>query len=373
MATEQTEENGKGRRGRRSRGRGITVTTVAKEAGVSRAAVSFAYNMPEQLSVETRERILAVAARLGYSPDPVARMLTTRQAGAVGLLMVEPIESAFADPFTTTFVRGMGKLCDQHGLALTLLPPRLGSVAAAAQTAVVDGVILLGLAADNPGLAALEQRGLPLVLVDSLPHGQWPSVQVNDEEGAYEAAQYLVSLGHRHIAILSFITDPQHPDEEGHGQFFVPRQRMAGYQRAFASAPAPMQVERYDVSSNLDSGEQVMNMILDRTDLPLPTAVLAMSDAMALGAMRACRERGLRVPQDISVIGFDDIPEAAAATPALTTVAQPIYEKAFRAMRMLLGQIERAGEGEPPLAPEHCLLSTELMRRDSTAPLQGHE
>ncbi|MBA3824383.1 MAG: LacI family DNA-binding transcriptional regulator [Ktedonobacterales bacterium] len=368
MATEQTEEAGKGRRGRRTRGRGITVTTVAKEAGVSRAAVSFAYNMPEQLSVETRERILAVAARLGYSPDPVARMLTTRHAGAVGLLMVEPIESAFADPFTATFVRGMGQMCDRHGLALTLLPPRLGSVTAAAQTAVVDGVIMLGLAADNPGLAALEQRGLPLVLVDSLPHGQWPSVQVDDEVGAYAAARHLVDLGHRHIAILSFTTDPTNPAEEGHGQFYVPRQRLAGYQRAFTSAPEPMQVARYDVSSNLVSGERMMYAILDRTDLPRPTAVLTMSDAMALGAMRACQERGLRVPQDISVVGFDDIPEAATATPALTTVAQPIFDKATLAMRMLLSQIERDGEGEALLAPQHVVLPTHLAIRASSAP-----
>ena len=365
MTIEQPGEIGKARRGRRGR-RAITVATVAKEAGVSRAAVSFAYNMPDQLSVETRARILAVAERLGYAPDPIARMLTTRHAGAVGLLMVEPIEAAFADPFTTTFVRGMGQMCDRHGLALTLLPPQLGSVAAAAQSAIVDGVVMLGLAADNPAIAALAQRNLPLVLVDSLPHGQWATVQVDDEGGAYEAARHLVNLGHRHIAILSFTTEPLHPAQEGHGQFFVPRQRLAGYERAFAAASQPMQVARYDVPSNMVSGERMMHELLARTDLPRPTAVLAMSDAMALGAMRACQARGLRVPDDIAIVGFDDVPEAATATPALTTVTQPIFQKATLAMQLLLGEIERDGDEAP--APQHVALPTHLTLRASTAP-----
>ncbi len=350
-------------RGHRKR-RTVTVATVAKAAGVSRAAVSFAYNAPHQLSQETRARILAVAKSLGYSPDPIARMLTTRHAGAVGLLMVDPIESAFADPFTAAFVRGMGRMCDRHGLALTLLPPRLGSISAAARSAIVDGVVTLGVTPDHPGILALEQRNLPLVVVDGNPRPPWPCVQVDDAGGAYAAASHLVTLGHRRFAIFSFEIQPVDPFAEGHQPFYVPTQRMAGYQRALDESPTPVTVERYEIHSR-EAGERVMREMLQRGEAP-PTALLAMSDAMALGALQACRDLGVRVPDDISIIGYDDILEAATASPALSTVAQPIAEKATLAMQLLLREIEREPD-ESPLQ-RHEVLPTTLMLRGSTAP-----
>jgi DNA-binding LacI/PurR family transcriptional regulator len=354
------EARPKGRRKRRL----VTVATVATEAKVSRAAVSFAYNAPEQLSAETRVRILAAAKKLGYSPDPIARMLTTRKAGAVGLLMMNSIESAFADPFAAEFVRGMGRMCDRHNLALTLLPPQSGSISKTALNAIVDGVIALGVTPDHSGILALEQRNLPLVIVDGDPRPPWSCVQVEDEKGAYEAAAHVVSQGHRHIAIFSLEMRPVGLTAESHRSFYVPLQRMAGYQRAFAEASTPVKVETFEILSP-EEADRIMRQILRRDD-SRPTALLAMSDAIALSALKACHDLHVRVPQDISIIGFDDIPGAATASPALTTVMQPITEKAILAMQLLLREIER--EPDEAFASQHVVLPTELKERHSTAP-----
>lgn len=344
------------RRRRRNRSR-PTVTTVAKAAGVSRAAVSFAYNAPHQLSPATRQRILATAEQLGYSPDPVARMLTTRESGAIGLLMVEPIESAFADPFTAAFVRGMGQVCDRHGLALTLLPPRRGSSVDAVRSAIVDGVITLGLAADSPALATLQQRELPLVIVDGPPSDHWSSVLVDDETGAFQAARHLAGLGHRAVVVLSFA-----PQARG-STYYVPAQRLAGYQRGLAVPPTVIEAH-----SDVASGAGAISQLLVSTARP-PTAILAMSDALALGALDACLRHGLRVPEDVSIIGYDDIPVAATASPPLTTVRQPVHEKAVAAMRLLLREITR--EPGAPILHEHDHLATELVVRASAGPARG--
>jgi DNA-binding LacI/PurR family transcriptional regulator len=336
--------------------RAVTVATVAKAAGVSRAAVSFAYNAPDQISSDTRARILEVAEALGYVPDPIARLLNTRQAGVVGLLMVESIEAAFADPFTSAFVRGMGQMCDRHDLALTLLPPRLGSSALAVQSAIVDGVVTLGLTPDDTLLVALKRRHLPLVVVDGQSNPRWSSVLVDDEAGAYAAAAHLATLGHRRIGIIAF--------ELPSGQrqvSYVTGQRLAGYERGLATAATPIAVTRAEAHSDAISGAQAMRELLARDELR-PTAVLAMSDALALGAMSACEEFGLRIPDDISIIGFDNIPESALTTPPLTTVGQPIAAKAIKAMEVILRELQ---DGDPfPRIQE--VLPTELIVRGST-------
>ncbi len=335
--------------------RDVTVATVAKAAGVSRAAVSFAYNSPDQLSTETRSRILRIADALGYAPDPVARMLTTRRSGAIGLLMVEPIETAFADQFMAIFVGGLGQMCDRHGLALTLLPPLLGSSLAMAQAAIVDGVVTLGVAPDLPAMGALEQRHIPLVLVDSAPNDHWSSVQVDDEGGAFLAADHLRELGHQRVAILSFATHPL----IGHGASYVPAQRLAGYRRGLG-AITPIIIETH---SDATHGALATRQLLAETD-PRPTAILAMSDALAIGALHACHELGIRVPDELSIIGFDGIPVTSATNPPLTTIEQPIAEKAITAMQRLLHELD----DEVPLRRDHTFLTTRLIVRQSTAP-----
>jgi len=369
LTTEPEGQHGgeplRAKRSRRKR-RSVTVSTVAKAAGVSRAAVSFAYNAPEQISADTRSRILQVAETLGYSPDPIARLLNTRHTDAVGLLMVEPIEAAFADPFTTAFVRGMGRMCDQHGLALTLLPPRLGSSVRTIQTAIVDGIITLGLTPESPFLSALKRRHLPLVVVDGAPSTTWHSVLVDDEGGAYAAAAHLAALGHRHVAIIAFDSPPEDPHRYSRDVTYVTAQRLAGYHRGLAIAGERTEIEQIESHSDIASGQAAMSQLLERAGTT-PTAVLAMSDAIALGAMRACDQHGLRVPNDISIIGFDNIPEAALATPPLTTVSQPIAEKATRAMRLMLQLME----SPDPLPFEQIMLPTTLIIRESTAPPKG--
>ncbi|HKD75154.1 MAG TPA: LacI family DNA-binding transcriptional regulator, partial [Ktedonobacterales bacterium] len=259
-AIEQSQTGGSTSPRRQHKGRKrrtVTVETVAKAAGVSRAAVSFAYNDPDQISSDTRARILEIAETLGYIPDPIARLLNTRRAGVVGLLMVESIEAAFADPFTSAFVRGMGQMCDRHDLALTLLPPRLGSSALAVQSAIVDGVVTLGLTPDDTLLVALKRRHLPLVVVDGRPNPRWSSVLVDDEAGAYAAAVHLAALGHRRVGIIAF----ELPGNQRQVSY-VTGQRLAGYERGLATATPPIAITRVEAHSDAGSGALAMRHLL---------------------------------------------------------------------------------------------------------------
>jgi DNA-binding LacI/PurR family transcriptional regulator len=333
---------------------------VAREAGVSKTAVSFAFNSPDRLSPETASRIRDVAEVLGYRPHPVARMLTQRQTLTIGVLVPQALSVIFSNPFFGAFSEGVALAAEQSGYALHFISPLRGSLARAMGRATVDGVVAIGLSADHPEVEQIRAAGLPLVLVDSTALPDLPSVVIDDERGARTAAEHLLGLGHRTFIVFGV-------GEASPGALLNPESvmghRLAGYREALAARGLELDDEAIVLGpASIEGGMAAFRRAWDEGRRP--TAVLAMSDAMAIGAVRAARERGLRVPADLSVVGFDDIDLAQHTDPPLTTVHQPIRRKGEEAVRLLLSVVERRDLHRP----EQHRLETRLIVRGSTGP-----
>jgi alanine racemase len=335
------------------------IADVAREAGVSKTAVSFAFNAPDRLAPETTERIRGVAQRLGYTPHPVARMLTQRRTGTIGVLTPQALSVVFGNPFFGTFSAGVARVAEEHGYALHFISPFRGSLVGAMTRATVDGVIAVGLSESHPEIEDIRRAGLPLVLVDSQALPEQASIEVDDEGGAREAAAFLAGLGHREVLVLG--VEPPSPgaaDPEG-----VTARRLRGYRAGFGDVGVEIADDHViNGPATIDGGAGATRRAWDAG--LRPTAILAMSDAIAVGAIRALRGFDLDVPDDVSVVGFDDVDLATHVEPALTTVHQPIDQKGEEAVRALVDVIEHPGSDRP----EHQRLETRLIVRESTGP-----
>ena len=331
----------------------VTIADVATAAGVSKTAVSFAFNNPERLGQSTLERVLHIAHDLGYTPHPAARALSMRRSGTIGVLIPQRLSTVFANPFLSELIQGLGELCEEHDLTMLLVPPLDGSLEGAIRQASVDGFISLGLSPDDQALDMLDRLGVPTVLVDSDVSSLHPTVNVDDAGGAEAAADHLLQLGHRELSIILLP-----PTRSQVGNTPTAARRLAGFRTALdrAGAPPPHTVT---AGATMPAGARAFDTL--PKGKRRPTGVLAMSDMTAIGLMSAAIASGLRVPEDLSVIGYDDLPMAAWTAPPLTTVRQPIVEKGRLAARLLIQQMQgREVESPPPL-------ETSLVVRGSTA------
>jgi len=366
-------------RGGGDRPRKPGVVAVARAAGVSASTVSNAFNRPDRLSPALRERVLRTAAQLGYGgPDPVARSLRSGRAWAIGIVFRKPLAEAFDDPATARLLRGVSDATDPQQLAIVLVPglaDEAPSVAPAVRNAAVDGLIVYSLPADDPLVAATRRRRVPTVIVDSPAIDDLPDfaaraalafIGIDDRAAAETAVRHLLDLGHRRLAILSLglsayaHSGPAGIDLQAQATASVPKARLQGCARAVAAAGldwSGVPVEQSPVNS-IEGGRAGAHALLDR--VPGTTALFAFSDPLALGARLAARERGLSVPGDLSIVGFDD---TAPASEELTSVHQPLRDKGRIAAERLL----RALTPEPPPSPSE-LLPTSLVVRGSTGP-----
>jgi len=349
------------------------IADVAREAGVSKTAVSFAFNSPDRLAPETAVRIRDIAVQLGYTPHPVARMLTQRRTMTLGVLTPQALSVIFSNPFFGAFSEGVAGAAEESGYGLYFISPLRGSLAGAMSRATVDGVVAIGLSDDHPEVEQIRRAGVPIVLVDSTALPEHGSVEIDDVGGARAAAEHLIGLGHRDVLVIG--VEPPAPsvamDPDG-----VTSRRLRGYREGFAAVGVEIPDERVVVGpASIDGGIAALNGAWE--DGVRPTAVLAMSDAMAIGAMRALRDMRLTIPGDVSVVGFDDIDLAPHVDPPLTTVHQPIRRKGAEAVRLLLAVVQRRDQA----TPEHRRLETRLIVRGSTGPVSvkrheevaGHE
>ncbi|WP_207908685.1 LacI family DNA-binding transcriptional regulator [Pseudonocardia endophytica] len=342
----------------------VTLATIADAVGVSRATVSNAYNHPERLSTQLRDRVLRAARELGYAgPDPVAATLARGRIAALGVIYDTPMSFGFSDPAAVLFLQGVSQVCEQADLALVLIP---GPTSPTARVALVDGIVCYCDLPDEGALATIRERRLPFVIVDGPPHDGAGHVGIDDRAGARAAARHVLDLGHTRIGVVPMPLDDSgwegapSPERQAVARYHGVRERFAGYRDAVEAAG--LQWEAMAVEERApygrDAGRRSAAALLARR--PRPTAILAMSDEMAAGTLDAAAELGLDVPGDLSVVGFDDIPSAALARPALTTVRQPHLEKGRRAATMLLRQ---GGTRSEPVE-----LPTELVVRSSTGP-----
>lgn len=339
--------------------RRATIADVARAAGVSKAAVSFAFNTPERLSTDTVARIRDVASGLDYRPDPVARMLAQRRTWAIGILTPQALDVIFANPYFGEFAAGVATAAEAAGLAVQFISPLHGSLARAVDRATVDGIIAVGLGADHPEIGQIRRSGIPFVLVDSTALPDEPAILVDDEGGAHKAAGHLVELGHRSFLVIGI-----EPPSAGSGAdpAWVTSRRLRGYRAAAAEAGVAIHDDAVLVGpASMEGGIAAFHRAW--ASGLRPTAVLAMSDAMAIGALRAARELGLTVPDDLSIVGFDDLDVAQYTDPPLTTVRQPNREKGAEAVRLVLD----GARLRDTLGSSQHQFATHLVVRGSTA------
>jgi DNA-binding LacI/PurR family transcriptional regulator len=351
--------------------RRATLASLAAELNVSRTTISNAFNRPDQLSADLRERVLATAKRLGYAgPDPVARSLRTRKAGAVGLVMAEPLTYFFSDPAARDFVAGVAQSCEELGQGLLLVavgPGRsLADGAAAVLGAGVDGFVVYSVCDDDPYLQVVLQRRLPVVVVDQPKDlSEVSRVGIDDRSAMRDLADYVLGLGHREIGLLTMrlgrdrrqgLVDAERLQSPA---FDVQRERVIGVWEAMKATgldPDSLTVvESYEHLA--ESGGDAAKAALEAN--PRITALLCTADILALSAMDYLRAHGIYVPGQMTVTGFDGVPEAISR--GLTTVAQPSLQKGRRAGELLLN---------PPRSglPVVELLDTELVRGRTAGP-----
>jgi DNA-binding LacI/PurR family transcriptional regulator len=342
-----------------------TLLDVARAAGVSRTTVSNAFNRPDQLSAELRDRVLEIAKDLGYpGPNPMARILRTGKAGAIGLVFPDHLIHALTDPATLGLVQGIAQVCDVEETGLLMLSAIDEDAAGrTVAQAAVDGFIIHCLIAEPAVIDSVLGRGVPVVAVEHGGAVKAPSVDLEERAGARAAAEHLLALGHRRFGILSLDTrpgdyvGPLDAARRAEAVYGTTLDRLAGYEAALAAAgidPAAVAITEVPCYQPQRATASV-GQLLARPERP--TALLAMSDMLALAAIEAARAQGLSVPRDLSVVGFDDVPRAAEA--GLTTVRQPLVEKGRIAAEILFGR--RPGA-------QRIMLPTELVVRGTTAP-----
>ena len=340
--------------------RRVRLRDVAERAGVSVGSASQAFGRPELVSDDVRERVLAAAEELGYpGPDPAARRLRTGRAGAIGLIFSERLAYQFTDPASPPFLRGVSLAIQKAPTGLLLIPDsrQRDEATRLVREAVVDGFIVYSVPQNDPRVEAALARRLPVVTVDQPRGAETPFVGIDDRAAARSAAEHLRGLGHERVAVLSFVTTLEPGSTL---QLDITVERLAGYEDGLGDAWDPALVRT--CRPNAPEPARAATLELLREPSP-PTAILAMSDILAFGALEAAGEHGVPVPSKLSVVGFDDTPGAAHATPPLTTVAQPHEEKGRLAAEQLIDAIERGGTREP----SRTLLPTELVVRGSTA------
>jgi DNA-binding LacI/PurR family transcriptional regulator len=344
----------------------VRLRDVAERAGVSVGSASQAFGRPELVSEQVRKRVLDAAEALGYAgPDPAARRLRLGRAGAIGLLFAERLGYAFTDPAQAPFLRGVASAMEEAPNGLLLIPDSRFHEEAArtVREAAVDGFIIYSMPQNDPRVEAALARQLPVVTVDQPRGAETPFVGIDDRAGARSAAVHLRELGHERVAVLRFTHEL---DVGGDRELDLTVERLEGYKEGLGEAWDPSLVRVCRPNAPERAREATLELLGEPEP---PTAILAMSDTLAVGALQAAAELGVPVPADLSVVGFDDSPVAAHTTPPLTTVAQPQEEKGRLAAQWLVEDVER-GAG-PRRRRRRAILPTELLVRESTAPPRG--
>jgi LacI family transcriptional regulator len=330
-----------------------TVRDVARRARVSVSTVSHVLNRTRFVSDTLRERVLAAARELDYTPNAAARMLTLKRSDTLGLIVAD-----ISNPFFAYVARGVEDVAQAHGYTVVLCNSDEDVDREAASLRVlharqVDGLLLASAGRADAYLARLVRAHFPIVLVDrDLPELGAPAVLLDNAGAAYMAVRHLIGRGHRRIAMVS-----------GRAAISTTTERIAGYMRALREAGLKVE-PRLIVSGESTSigGAEATHAVLDVE--PRPTAIFSGNNLMSIGALQAIAARRLRIPDDVALVGFDDFPFpwSDAFRPRLTTVAQPTYELGRTATEMLLRRLRQP----PGAADERVVLQGKLIIRESS-------
>lgn len=329
-----------------------TIKKVAREARVSVATISRVLNNSPLVKPATREKVLKVIKELGYFPNVFARGLSKNKTEIIGIVVPSSPFLCSAHYFNE-ILRGVESTASKSNYKLLLNVDQSGfeksQVIALFDQRQVDGIIVVAMPLDALAKSGLEERNIPLVLI-GVHASKFNCVYADNVGGAVMAIQHLIDLGHRRIAALNgFMADSD------------AQERFKGYKKALAKNNIEFREELVFTGNFMQ--EDAYKVAKDLLKLkPLPTALFAANDQMAIGAMKAIKEGGMRIPLDISIVGFDDIDLASFVDPSLTTVKQPMFDIGRAAVKTLVAVID-----EKQKSPTYKVLKTDLVIRQSTA------
>jgi LacI family transcriptional regulator len=329
----------------------LTLEDIARLANCSRSTVSRVINGDPNVSVATRQRVKKVITELNFQPNLAARSLASGQTHILGLIVPLSVSSIFSDPFYPLLIQSISATCSQrdYSIMLWLAAPEFErrTIHQVLYNGLIDGVIVSAMSLNDPIIQSLAESKLPFVAVGRNPNDDTTCfVDVDNFNGAREAVNHLYKLGRRRIATIA-----------GPSDVIVGVDRLRGYRAALKENNLPYDPELVTVGNFSDSGgyAAMQTLILKK-----PDAVFATSDVMAIAAIRALQEAGYRVPEDVAIVGFDDITLASRTIPPLTTVRQPIDLVGAGVVNMVVNMIEH-----PASPPQSLVLPTELVIRSS--------
>ncbi|MBN1265653.1 MAG: LacI family DNA-binding transcriptional regulator [Anaerolineales bacterium] len=335
----------------------LTLEDIAKKTGVSRSTVSRVVNNQPNVREDVRLRVLEVIESTGYHPNLAARSLASQRSSMIGLVLLRSVSSFFTDPYFPRLVQGIAQRCNYYDNTLGLflvetkedeekIFPRVS------RSGMLDGIIVQAGHHGDPLMDRLMKSEIPLVFVGRPFHSDTVSyLDIENVEGSYTAVSHLLNLGRQRVATIA-----------GPRESTVGIDRKQGYLNAMKERSIPV---NEDLITEGDFSEESGYQAMKRLFPSHPDAVFAASDMMAAGAIRAIRESGLKVPEDIAIVGFDDLPMNIPINPFLTTIRQPIYRFGVSAVDTLMDQINnRISE------PQRVIMKTELVIRESCGALK---
>lgn len=329
----------------------LTLESIAELAGVSRSTVSRVVNNHENVRPEVRERVLAVIEETGYQPNQAARSLAGRRTNVIGLVIAEPAQALFSDPFFPQLIQGITQSCNALDLTLSLFLFHTKEEEANLYPKIInnklfDGLIITGSHVDDPLIPQFVQSTMPFVIVG---YNESPKVNFIDSDnlaGAHTAVTHLIRLGYQKIGHITGHLNNRGAIDRRKGYINALRDRSRTIDESL------IEVGDYTEASAYEAMHRLINKNVD--------AVFVASDTMAMGALRALREKDIPVPEQVAIVGFDDLPHARLANPPLSTIRQPIRRVGKLAVDTLMDILEN---GTNPA--RRIVLPTELIIRDS--------
>jgi DNA-binding LacI/PurR family transcriptional regulator len=335
----------------------VTIKDVAKYAGVSIKTVSRVVNNLSEVSPETRQKVQHAILELGYQPNLLARSLVNGKTNTVGVVIPRSADYISDHPFFSEVLRGITEAlsAQEYNVFLHLASDKVPYAKLYTQRRV-DGLILMSIPMDDPNIPALEESGAPYVATCRIAEDDKDSnfVDADFAGGVQQAMEHLITLGHHRIALLA-----------GPMNLVSVHLRVTGYRNALTEHDLPIPrgyIQECEFSS--EAGYTLAVKFMDKPEPP--TALLCGNDLIAFGVIQALKERGHRVPEDVSVIGFDDISLARYSSPPLTTVRQDTFKKGRLAADSLLTRMQNKTD----MSPQQIILDTSLVIRETTAPAQ---
>jgi LacI family transcriptional regulator len=336
----------------------VTISEVAREAGVSSQTVSRVINNRQEITTETRVRVQEVIHRLGYQPNAIARSLSQRRSHTLGV-----VTSGLEYYGPSHILVGVEQGANQRGLSILLNlihQPESEDVGAIVNSLIsrqVEGIIWAAPQIGNNRAWFQEmvpQLGIPIIFLSTQPNDVLHVVEMNNRNGGYMATEHLLQRGYRKIGLLA-----------GPLTWWAARERRRGWEEALQAAGIPFSDSQIvEGNWSADSGERGLHALLEQ--FPAVQAVFACNDQMALGLMRAARKLGKRIPEDLAVVGFDDIPESAFYCPPLTTIRQDLYELGHAAVQVFLQIREAEHKSDSAVPAQTVWLQPQLVVREST-------